>query len=120
MFKEREQQETGPTHQQTQVLQEKQETRSVGLHPTHLRKLTNEREEDQDFDRRRDTAPDISFPNVDKSHKKVKTRAVKVSALIDAINLAAIHALKYFNAINATLFTSGVRCPLTRNHRVPT
>ena len=47
-------------------------------------------------------------------------RAVKVSALIDAINLAAINALKYFNAINATLFTSGVRCPLTRNRRVPT
>ena len=47
----------------------------------------------------------------------VKTRAVKVSALIDAINLAAINALKYFNA---TLFTSGVRCPLTRNRRVPT
>ena len=47
-------------------------------------------------------------------------RAVKVSALIDAINVAAINALKYFNAINATLFTSGVRCPLTRNRRVPT
>ena len=47
-------------------------------------------------------------------------RAVKVSALIDAINLAAINALKYFNAVNATLFTSGVRCPLTRNRRVPT
>ena len=48
------------------------------------------------------------------------TRAVKVSALIYAINVAAINALKYFNAINATLFTSGVRCPLTRNRRVPT
>ena len=47
-------------------------------------------------------------------------RAFKVSALIDAINVAAINALKYFNAINATLFTSGVRCPLTRNRRVPT
>ena len=45
----------------------------------------------------------------------IVTRAVKVSALIDAINVAAINALKYFNAINATLFTSGVRCPLTRN-----
>ena len=45
-------------------------------------------------------------------------RAVKVSALIYAINVAAINALKYFNAINATLFTSGVRCPLTRNRRV--
>ena len=48
------------------------------------------------------------------------SRAVKVSALIYAINVAAINALKYFNAINATLFTSGVRCPLTRNRRVPT
>ena len=47
-------------------------------------------------------------------------RAVKVSALIYAINVAAINALKYFNAINATLFTSGVRCPLTRNRHVPT
>jgi len=28
---------------------------------------------------------------------------------IYAINLAAINALKYFTAINATLFTSGVR-----------
>jgi len=36
-------------------------------------------------------------------------RAVSVNALIYAINLAAINALKYFNAINATLFTSGVR-----------
>jgi len=35
-------------------------------------------------------------------------RAVSVNALIYAINLAAINALKYFNAINATLFTSGV------------
>ena len=50
----------------------------------------------------------------------VNIRAVKVNALIDAINLAAINALKYFNAINATLFTSGVRCPLTRNRHVPT
>jgi len=32
--------------------------------------------------------------------------AVSVNALIYAINLAAINALKYFNA---TLFTSGVR-----------
>ena len=36
---------------------------------------------------------------------------LSVSALIYAINVAAINALKYFNAINATLFTSGVRCP---------
>jgi len=35
-------------------------------------------------------------------------RAVSVNALIYAINLAAINALKYFNAINATLLTSGV------------
>ena len=35
-------------------------------------------------------------------------RAVKVSVLIDAINVAAINAIKYFNAVNATLFTSGV------------
>jgi len=35
-------------------------------------------------------------------------RAVSVNALIYAINLAAINALNYFNAINATLFTSGV------------
>ena len=47
------------------------------------------------------------------------TKAVKVSALIYAINVAAINAIKYFNAVNATLFTSGVRCPLTRNRRVP-
>ena len=47
-------------------------------------------------------------------------RAVKVSALIYAINVAAINAIKYLNAVNATLFTSGVRCPLTRNRRVPT
>ena len=47
-------------------------------------------------------------------------RAVKISVLIYAINVAAINAIKYFNAINATLFTSGVRCPLTRNRRVPT
>ena len=33
----------------------------------------------------------------------IEIRAVKVSALIYAIN-----AIKYFNAVNATLFTSGV------------
>ena len=38
-------------------------------------------------------------------HTWLKIRAVKVSALIYAINVAA-------------LFTSGVRCPLTRNRRV--
>ena len=64
---------------------------------------------------------EISLFFLESTHNKwIKTRAVKVSALIDAINVAAINALKYFNAINATLFTSGVRCPLTRNRRVPT
>ena len=38
----------------------------------------------------------------------IMCRAVKVSALIYAINVAAINAIKYFNAVNATLFTSGV------------
>jgi len=38
----------------------------------------------------------------------VYIRAVSVNALIYAINLAAINAQKYFYAINATLFTSGV------------
>ena len=38
-----------------------------------------------------------------------KTRAVKVSALICEIIVAEINAIKYFNAVNATLFTSGVR-----------
>ena len=32
--------------------------------------------------------------------------------------MAEINAIKYFNAVNATLFTSGV-FPLTRNRRVP-
>ena len=31
-----------------------------------------------------------------------------LSKLIYAINVAAINAIKYFNAVNATLFTSGV------------
>ena len=35
------------------------------------------------------------------------------------IIVAKINAIKYFNAVNATLFTSGVRYPLTRNRRVP-
>ena len=46
-------------------------------------------------------------------------RAVKISALIYEIIVAEINAIKYFNAVNATLFTSGVRCPLTRIRRVP-
>ena len=37
-----------------------------------------------------------------------KTRAVKVSALIYEIIVAEINAIKYFNTVNATLFTSGV------------
>ena len=32
--------------------------------------------------------------------------------------MAEINAIKYFNAVNAMLFTSGV-FPLTRNRRVP-
>lgn len=43
MFKERQKQKTSPTHQETEVLQEKHETRSVGLHSTHLWKLMEER-----------------------------------------------------------------------------
>ena len=46
-------------------------------------------------------------------------RAVKVNALIYEIIVAEINAIKYFNAVDATLFTSGVRYPLTRNRRVP-
>ena len=47
------------------------------------------------------------------------SRAVKINALIYEIIVAEINAIKYFNAVNATLFTSGVRYPLTRNRRVP-
>ena len=46
-------------------------------------------------------------------------RAVNVNTLIYEIIVAEINAIKYFNAVNATLFTSGVRYPLTRNRRVP-
>jgi len=46
---------------------------------------------------------------INSSNILLNTRAVSVNALIYAINLAAINALTYFNAINATLFTSGVR-----------
>ena len=38
----------------------------------------------------------------------LKCRAVKVNALIYEIIVAEINAIKYFNAVNATLFTSGV------------
>ena len=34
--------------------------------------------------------------------------------------MAEINAIKYFNAVNATLFTSGVRYTLTRNRHMPT
>ena len=50
----------------------------------------------------------------------VWSRAVKVNALIYEIIVAKNNAIKYFTAVNATLFTSGVRCPLTRNRRMPT
>ena len=43
MFKECEEQETGPTHQKAKVLQEKHETRSVGLYSIHLWELEKER-----------------------------------------------------------------------------
>ena len=46
------------------------------------------------------------------------TRAVKVNVLVYEIIVAEINAIKYFNAVNATLFTSGV-FPLTRNCCVP-
>ena len=35
-------------------------------------------------------------------------RAVKVNALIYEIIVAEINAIKYFNAVNATLFTYGL------------
>ena len=38
-----------------------------------------------------------------------KIMSVKLNALIYEIIVAEINALKYFNAVNATLFTSGVR-----------
>ena len=40
----------------------------------------------------------------------VVIRAVKVNALIYEIIVAEINAIKYFNAVNATLFTSGLLC----------
>ena len=41
--------------------------------------------------------------------KCIKIRAVKVNALIYEIIVAEINAIKYFKAVNATLFTSDVR-----------
>src|SRR4029434_4422021 len=54
--------------------------------------------------------------------KGIKIRAVKVNALIYEIIVAEINAIKYFKAVNATLFTSDVhdtnRCvPAVRNRR---
>src|SRR4029434_6847501 len=46
-------------------------------------------------------------------------RAVKVHASIYEIIVAEINAIQYFNAVNATLFTSGVRSPMTRYRSVP-
>ena len=43
----------------------------------------------------------------------IRTRAVKVNALLYEIIVAEIYAIKYFNAVNTTLFTSGVHYPLT-------
>ena len=39
-----------------------------------------------------------------RTHIYIHIRAVSVNALIYAINAAAINAIKYFNAINATFF----------------
>ena len=51
-------------------------------------------------------------------NRSIFIRAVKVNALIYEIIVAEINGIKYFNAVNATLFTSGVRYPLTRNRCV--
>ena len=45
-------------------------------------------------------------------------RAVKISALIYEIIVAEINALKYFNAVNATLFTSSACSQSARRDRV--
>ena len=42
-------------------------------------------------------------------HLCLITRAVNVNALIYEIMVGQINPIKYFNAVNATLFTSGVR-----------
>ena len=41
-----------------------------------------------------------------------------MNALIYEIIVAEINAIKYFKAVNATLFTSGARWPMARNRRV--
>ena len=43
---------------------------------------------------------------------RINIRAVKVNTLIYEIIVAEINAIKYFNAYNATLFTSGLLCLL--------
>ena len=44
-----------------------------------------------------------------RSVRVIYFRAVKVNALFYEIIVAEINAIKYLNAVNATLFTSGVR-----------
>ena len=50
--------------------------------------------------------------------RTILIRAVNVNALIYEIIVAEINAINYLNAVNATLFTSGVHRHLTRNLRV--
>ena len=49
------------------------------------------------------------YPNLYHISYKI-CRAVKVSALIYEINVAAINAIKYFNAVNATLLIVKTKC----------
>ena len=49
--------------------------------------------------------PEI-YPSTDLSRNCVFSRAVKVNALIYELIVAEINAIKYFKAVNATLFTS--------------
>src|SRR4029434_3899841 len=51
---------------------------------------------------------------------KVFNRAVSVNALIYAINAAAINAIKYFNAINATLKKTKFECLYLDSYEVMT
>ena len=39
MFKQSQEQQTSPSHEETKVLQEEHDTRPAGLHTVHLRKL---------------------------------------------------------------------------------
>ena len=43
-----------------------------------------------------------------KKKESTISKAVKVKVLIYEIIVVEINAIKYFNAVNATLFTSGV------------